>query len=615
MAGLAAILLIVALAAAISVDVVRAGFGIKSDEATYVAMAMSLAYDRDLRYERRDLERFWGIYHTGPEGIFLKRGKQLRMRWRRSPPYLQVSRVPDQRTDRLYYGKAFIYPLAAAPFVRLSGLNGFLVLHVLLLFGVGVAGYRFLSAGSRAAPALLFTLAFLGASALPAYMVFLTPEVFNFSLVFFACFLWLYKEVAPADGARFLRGSGTDLGAAILLGVATYSKPYPLLILPLVALHWWRRRLGRGLVVGVVFAATTAGMFGANFLITGDFNYQGGDRKTFYSGRESVSGFPLESPAVTWDNRGLPMATDDSDAANVLERSELVNRLALNMKYFLIGRHFGFVPYYFPGAVAAVLWVFSKERFRIWRVLTFAAVVGSEVVVLMFLPYTWSGGGGPPGNRYFLSLYPAMFFLTPPLTSLASPILAWIGGALFTAKMLVNPFIAAKYPFETTERGAARRLPVELTMGNDLPVVLDTSRPRAHLPYGYNPTILLYFLDAHAYTPDPEGIWISGGGRADILVRSENPLDHLVVTAMSPIRTLFTISVGGAPLTVQIEPRKTAVFNLPTTGVRGLKSYAYLLWARSSEGFVPRLLDPRSQDPRNLGVLIRLTPVEAVRSR
>ena len=41
--------LVVALAAAaLSVDVVRTGYGIKGDEATYVSMAMSAAYDGDL---------------------------------------------------------------------------------------------------------------------------------------------------------------------------------------------------------------------------------------------------------------------------------------------------------------------------------------------------------------------------------------------------------------------------------------------------------------------------------------------------------------------------------------------------------------------------------------
>src|SRR5919204_4480928 len=83
------VLLVVMLAAAISVDVVRAGYGVKSDEATYVAMTLSLAYDGDLSYERRDLERFWGIYQAGPEGIFLKRGHQLRIRGTTAPPFIR----------------------------------------------------------------------------------------------------------------------------------------------------------------------------------------------------------------------------------------------------------------------------------------------------------------------------------------------------------------------------------------------------------------------------------------------------------------------------------------------------------------------------------------------
>src|SRR4029078_10336646 len=127
------------------------------------------------------------------EGLFLKRGKQLRIRLRGSPPFVNVVKLPDKRSDRLYFGKAFIYPIAVAPFVRAAGMNGFLVFHVLLLFGVCVSGYRFLAARSQPGPALLFTLAFVAATVVPVYAVFLTPEIFNFALVFLAYFLWLYK--------------------------------------------------------------------------------------------------------------------------------------------------------------------------------------------------------------------------------------------------------------------------------------------------------------------------------------------------------------------------------------------------------------------------------------
>ena len=44
----------------------------------------------------------------------------------------RVKRDDPVRT-RLYYSKAFIYPLVAAPFVFVAGTNGFLILHALLL--------------------------------------------------------------------------------------------------------------------------------------------------------------------------------------------------------------------------------------------------------------------------------------------------------------------------------------------------------------------------------------------------------------------------------------------------------------------------------------------------
>src|SRR5439155_25100651 len=108
---LGVVLLVVVTAAALSVDVVRAGYGIKADEATYVSMAMSVAYDGNLTYERRDLERFTGLYRVGPEGLFLKRGSIWHLRRASEFPYLRLSREPDPRADRLYFGKSYLYPI------------------------------------------------------------------------------------------------------------------------------------------------------------------------------------------------------------------------------------------------------------------------------------------------------------------------------------------------------------------------------------------------------------------------------------------------------------------------------------------------------------------------
>ena len=87
--------------------------------------------------------------------------------------------------------------------------------------------------------------------------------------------------------------------------------------------------------------------------------------------------------------------------------------------------------------------------------------------------------------------------------------------------------------------------------------------------------MLLYFLDQHAYPPEPDGMWIAGNGRADIIVRSVLPVHHFTVTAASPIRTTFTVLPGRRP-TVQIVPRHTSgLRSAGGAGVRGLNSYAY----------------------------------------
>ncbi len=198
-AVLGLILFAIASAVAVSVDVPRTSYGLKSDESTYVAAALSAAYDGDLSFSRRDLERFAGLYHSGPDGIFLKRGKLMRIRVRAPFPYVHVSTRQDPDVSRLYFGKALVYPLVAAPFVRVFGLNGILLSHVCMLALCGIAAYLFLVAQGPPLRALTLTTAFFGASVLPVYSVFLMPEVFNFTLVLLAYFLWLYKEVAPGS--------------------------------------------------------------------------------------------------------------------------------------------------------------------------------------------------------------------------------------------------------------------------------------------------------------------------------------------------------------------------------------------------------------------------------
>ena len=104
---------------------------------------------------------------------------------------------PDADPTRLYFAKAFLYPLFAAPFIWVFGTNGFLVLHVLVVLATFLCAYAFLVARSQPIPALLFAGAFVFVSVVPVYLVWLTPDLFNLGLVTLGYFFWLYKEVAP----------------------------------------------------------------------------------------------------------------------------------------------------------------------------------------------------------------------------------------------------------------------------------------------------------------------------------------------------------------------------------------------------------------------------------
>jgi hypothetical protein len=200
---------------ALVVNLPKATYGFKSDEATYYMMGLSLAYDGDLAYRKEDLVRVWREFPSGPTGVFLKQGQTIR-----------GAADPDQ--GRYFYGKSFIYPLFAAPLILLFGSNGFLLLNALSLSVVLLCGYLFLHARSGPWPSAVLAAGFVMASLVPVYLVQMMPETFNFSLAVLGYFCWLYKEVAVPErsprGTAWLFTRRSDLAAAVLLGLATFSK-------------------------------------------------------------------------------------------------------------------------------------------------------------------------------------------------------------------------------------------------------------------------------------------------------------------------------------------------------------------------------------------------------
>ena len=133
---------------ALTVDVPKAAYGFKSDEATYYMIGLSLVHDGDLAYRKEDLARVWREYDSGPAGVFLKHGQK-------------IGGAPDPDQQRYFYGKSFIYPLVAAPLVLVFGTNGFLLLNAMAAALVLLCAYLFLHARSDAAPSAVLAGAFV----------------------------------------------------------------------------------------------------------------------------------------------------------------------------------------------------------------------------------------------------------------------------------------------------------------------------------------------------------------------------------------------------------------------------------------------------------------------
>jgi hypothetical protein len=619
---------------ALTVDFTKVSYGFFSDGATYYSLTHSLADDFDFEYRRDDLVRVWREFPSGPEGIFLKRGRDLDVSLGSGFPFVHVTSREDPDSARLYYGKSYIFPLFAAPFVYLFGTSGFLVLHAVLATLMFLAAYAFLVARSHPIAAAVFAFAYVFVCVAPVYMVWMTPDFFNAAMVTFGYFFWCYKDVvgpnavplSAATRVRWFLGNRSDVIAAILLGIATFSKPtHVLLIAPLLASAVLRRQWQRTLRIGGFFTLVVVLLFGINVAVTGEWNYQGGDRRTFYSG---MGGFPFQTERNQFDAVGDDRATDRIPLEVLTGRDAFVDVFRRNLGYFFFGRHTGFVAYYFPGVIAVLLFLAATPDRAVWQWLTLAAGLGSAVALLLYMPFTYSGGGGPVGNRYFLGTYPVFLFLTPPLQTAVPGLVAMAVSGLFTAQILSNPFYASFHPAEHSKTGLFRLLPNELTLVNDLPVNVSPSRSRQ--PLGGTPPVSAYFLDDNAYNRETDAFWVRGESRADIMLRAPIVTEPTATgEASRPLRIArldVWLETGPRPnrVTVASDAETRTIDMLPSTQQQfslsmppGLPyrpdprfptNFVYNLSIESATGFIP-LFENGTRDNRFLGVFVRLTPI------
>jgi hypothetical protein len=577
----------------VSVDMPEASGGrFWSDGATYYAMAWSLAADGDLRFEPRDLQRIRERYPVGPQGVFLKRERTA-------------------AGERLVFAKSAAYPLFGAPFVRVLGPDRGLLAANGVLFSLALLlGWSMLRDKAGPLLALGAVVAAFAGTVAPVYLFWFTPEVFNLAL---------------ATGALAAWRHGRSGLAAVLFGWLAYSKPtYLLLALPLLAdplfgpAGGWparlRSALGRAALVG---AAALAG-FAVTWIGTGEVNYQGGERKTFYDR------YPFDAPGATFDSTGLWMATDrvgprvEGEAAAAPERpaaerpaAELRQSFLWNLAYFWSGRFGGAVPYFFPlvGAVLAFATLGPRSRAG-W--LALAVVAASWLAYVWIIPDNWYGGAGTVGNRYFIALLPLAFVLVPRGRA------AWLGAAgvaacaLWTGRLIASPVAGSVSPGAHAVSGVFRLLPFEQTMLSDLSVFTDVWRKRRpyHQPDAARPDPGAYFL----WFPDDgtfgqeesfgeEGFWLRGGAQAEVLVQARRPPREirLEITA-GPAGDVVSARLGRQRERAVLPAFRTRTVVLRPSG-RELRYYGttlYRLRLSSRQG------GPNGADRRALGSFVRV---------
>jgi hypothetical protein len=585
--------------------------GFWGDGATYYSMARSLAEDADLRYEARDVFRARREFPSGPQGLFLKRSSGG-LRWDGAGGFPWVGRVRADQ-PRIYFAKAFTYPLAAAPLVALMGTRGLLVTNAIALGLTLVLAYLELRTRASAPRALAAATAIVLATVAPLYLVWPTPELFTLGLVAAGLFAW--RRDRP-------------LLSAVLLGIATYTKPYNLLLAlplgvePLLRLRhraWWpplRESLRRGLTMAVV----VAGLFALNAAITGEMNYQGGERKTFY-GR-----FPEEigpdGQRVTFGNSGFWMTTDqlgpavegESDAA-VSARTgpprpqrEIEASFLRNLGYWWVGRFGGALAYYLPPVLALAVFLAAGPRSPAgW--LAFAALLVSWLFYIRIIPDNWYGGGGTVGNRYFLNLVP-LFVLMLPGRREALVAAGAIVSAVVLGTVWIHPLRHSTRPGDHATSGIFRALPAELTMLNDLSVFTEAWRKK--VPYGDTEgdphkhwpadpkAYYLYFMDDGTYGKETragiDGFWLSGAGPAEVVLRALEPVRQVRLRVTGgPIGDRVTARVCGAEQAAEVARDETRelVFE-PGAGFPYYDTFLSVLRLRSERGqSLPGDLRPR----------------------
>jgi len=497
------LLLAATLAGALSFDR-RSWPGLVGDEATYLMQAQSLAWDHDLRYSRRDYDRFVEQWKVRPDGLILQSGDGGRT---------------------LVYAKPASYALWIAPFLRLSPTRGAAIANALLLALAAVLAARALE--RRLGPAAPFWVAVsIFASVAFSYVFWAHADLFLMSLSAIALALAYGGGPAESPGRAALRWAG----AGLLLGLVLASRPfYGTLLLPAAfAVPLPRRRLGiSALVAGAVLAVLASGL--THLAETDSWTSYSGQRLSF----EAATGFPeVDLPPGSWAARTAGRGNRSWVPADV----NSPRLTAWNAFYFLTGRDVGTLPYYLPLLLGLIAFRRGEGR----GLLILAALAAAACFVLT-RPFNFYGGGGAIANRYFLPVYPAFWFAAGRPARYSWAFLAALLAAPFLFPLWRQPrafFLDEDYGYRYVSAAARTLLPFETTQSH--------LKPGGREDFIHNGLWIKPL--ATGVRPEADGsiLRIGPSGRGELLLGSAHPLPGLRMIVFPPVPV---VEVSGAEAT------------------------------------------------------------------
>ncbi len=532
---------------------------LKADEAAYFGMAQSLAWDRDLRFEARDSERVLQAF-----------------------PYQPVRNlivVSDDGWRTVFFGKPYLYPLLAAPLVRLLGPSGALITNALLFTAAIWLGAAFLARRVPAPVAAAFAAGFFLLSAATSYLYWIQPEVLSL-LAVTAALASCFERERPA----WLLASGAALA------VAGYHKPMILLLaLPLAGAPLLRfdRRSLRGAAAWALGCALGLGAAALGcWLLTG--------HPTAYLGvaRQGMTicepgALPAELRAAAGNEEGSPRAEAGGAASppgawNWLVRVPDVTPVSVleNLGYFLVGRHAGRLPYFPFAGITLLLFVRHGLASRA-RWLLALALFGIALYFVVFIDWNWQGGGGFVGNRYYVSVVPGFLFLVRRVRA-RTVVLGAAVAALLVGPLLLHP-LGAPVPEPTlqahTRNWPLRALPYELSLRN-VP-----GYAREHLGsvtvVGRSDQVLR----------QGDALWLHGNAPVELLLLAGQPLPDLVLQVRSPLGpNRVRVGAGGRPQVVSFaHPNEPELVTLEAEPYRvrrqhGGRQWVYRVRLRTERG-------------------------------